>query len=185
MKPIAIASDHRGFRAKEIVKSMLEKSNISYKDYGTTSEESCDYPDYGAPAAMAVSEGESERAILFCGSGSGMAIVANKFLGVRAVNCYDEWSTLQSRQHNDSNVMAIGHRRLRLDASIVEHRMSKDNLERLVNLWLETSFEGGRHARRTSKIAELEPLGHRVRTTAPFNHRTTVGGHPAGWRHDD
>ena len=166
MKPIALASDHRGFRMKEIVKSMLEKSNISYKDYGTTSEESCDYPDYAAPAAMAVSEGESERAILFCGSGSGMAIVANKFLGVRAVNCYDEWSTLQSRQHNDSNVMTIG-----------ERRVLDDDFLRLVNLWLETSFEGGRHARRTSKITELEPLGHRVRTTAPFNHRTTVGGH--------
>jgi ribose 5-phosphate isomerase B len=145
MNPIAIASDHGGFRMKEIVKSMLEKSNISYKDYGTASEESCDYPDYGAPAARAVSEGESERAILFCGSGAGMTIVANKFPGVRAVNCYDEWSTLQSRSHNDSNVMAIG-----------ERRMSKDDLERLVSLWLETPFEEGRHARRISKIADLE-----------------------------
>ncbi|MBE44969.1 MAG: ribose 5-phosphate isomerase B [Thaumarchaeota archaeon] len=168
MKPIAIASDHGGFRMKEIVKSMLEKSNISYKDYGTTSEESCDYPDYGAPAAMAVSEGESERAILFCGSGSGMAIVANKFLGVRAVNCYDEWSTLMSRRHNDANIMAIGER-----CSI-----EPDDILRLVNLWLKTSFDGGRHTYRISKITELERLRRstieRLRETNSFTPSDSV-----------
>ena len=145
MKPVAIASDHGGFAMKEVVKSVLEEANIPYKDYGTHSEESCDYPDLGAPAARAVSEGGSDRAILCCGSGAGMAIVANKFPGVRAVNCYDEGSTLMSRRHNDANVMALGERSLDVDEA-----------RRLIRLWLETPFEEGRHARRVSKIAGLE-----------------------------
>ncbi|MFC1491637.1 ribose 5-phosphate isomerase B [Nitrospinota bacterium] len=145
MNPVALASDHGGYRMKELVKSALDEAGVSYKDFGTTSEDSCDYPDYAAPAARAVSEGESERAILCCGSGAGMAIVANKFPGVRAVNCYDEWSTLMSRQHNDANVMTIGGR-----------SMEPDEARRLVRLWLETPFEGGRHSRRVSKITGLE-----------------------------
>lgn len=145
MKPIALASDHGGFALKALVKGVLDERGIAYTDYGTDSEESCDFPDYAAPAARAVSEGASERAILCCGSGAGMAIVANKFPGVRAVNCYDEWSTLMSRQHNDANVMALGGRNL-----------DPDEARRLVPLWLDTSFEAGRHARRVSKISELE-----------------------------
>ncbi|HBK79249.1 MAG TPA: ribose 5-phosphate isomerase B [Nitrospinae bacterium] len=145
MKPIAIASDHGGYRLKEMVKTFLEEAGVPYEDYGTGSEESCDYPDYAAPASRAVSEGRSDRAILCCGSGAGMSIVANKFPGVRAVNCYDEWSTLMSRRHNDANVMTIG-----------ERRVEPDEARRLVRLWLDTPFEEGRHARRVSKISGLE-----------------------------
>lgn len=145
MKPVALASDHGGYQLKEIVKSVLDEAGIPYTDFGTASEDSCDYPDCAAPAAKAVSEGESDRAILCCGSGAGMAIVANKFSGVRAVNCYDEWSTRMSREHNDANAMTLGGRSL-----------DPEEAKRLVLLWLETPFEGGRHARRTAKIAGIE-----------------------------
>ncbi|MBT3350112.1 MAG: ribose 5-phosphate isomerase B [Nitrospinaceae bacterium] len=145
MKPVALASDHGGFAIKELVKGVLDVRGIPYTDYGTNSDESCDYPDFGAPAARAVSEGTSDKAIISCGSGAGMTIVANKFPGVRAVNCYDEWITLLSRQHNDANVMALG-----------ERDIDPDEARRLVGLWLDTPFEAGRHARRVSKISELE-----------------------------
>jgi len=145
MKPVAIASDHAGYRLKEIVKAVLEEDGVPLKDYGAHSEESCDYPDFAAPAARAVSEGESDRAILCCGSAGGMAIVANKFPGVRAVACHDEWTTRMSRQHNDANVLALGGR-------VVD----AEEARRLVRLWLGTAFEGGRHARRVSKISDLE-----------------------------
>jgi len=145
MKPIAIASDHGGYRLKENVKIFLTEVGTPYEDYGTGSEEICDYPDYAAPASRAVSMGRSVRAILCCGSGTGMSIVANKFPGVRAVNCYDEWSTLMSRRHNDANIMTIG-----------ERCMEPDDARRLIQLWLDTPFEEGRHARRISKISDLE-----------------------------
>jgi ribose 5-phosphate isomerase B len=145
MKPIALASDHGGFVLKALVKGVLDEMGIPYKDYGTDSDESCDYPDYGAPAARAVSEGASDRGILCCGSGAGMTIVANKFPGVRAVNCYDECITLLSRRHNDANVMALG-----------ERDIDPDEARRLVRLWLDTPFEAGRHARRVLKISNLE-----------------------------
>ncbi len=145
MKPVALASDHGGYLLKEAIKAALDEDNIPYKDYGTHSDKSCDYPDFAAPAARAVSEGESERAILCCGSASGMAIVANKFAGVRAVACHDEWTARLSREHNDANVMALGGR-------VIDEEEAK----RLARLWLGTSFEGGRHNRRIAKISELE-----------------------------
>jgi ribose 5-phosphate isomerase B len=161
-KPIALASDHGGFVLKTLVKGVLDERSISYTDHGTNSDESCDYPDYGGPAAQAVSEGVSDRGILCCGSGAGMTIVANKFPGVRAVNCYDETSTLLSRQHNDANVMALGERYI--DSAKVRH---------LVYIWLDTPFDlrpmrngsslsfnkpeqASRHVRRISKISDLE-----------------------------
>lgn len=145
MKPVALASDHGGYLLKEAVKAALDEDGVSYKDYGTDSEDSCDYPDFAAPAARAVSEGESERAILCCGSAAGMAIVANKFPGVRAVACHNEWTTRMSREHNDANVLALGGR-------VIDTEEAK----RLTRLWLDTPFEGGRHSRRVSKISELE-----------------------------
>ena len=145
MKPIALAADHAGFQAKEAAKEALRELNLPFRDYGTNSEASCDYPDFAAPAARAVSEGESERGILCCGSGAGMAMVANKFPGVRAVACHNEWSAQMSRMHNDANVLALGGRVL--DA---------EGVKRVVRLWLETPFEGGRHSRRVGKIGELE-----------------------------
>lgn len=145
MKPIALASDHAGFALKEKIRALLEADGIAVKDYGTDSEAPCDYPDFAAPAARAVSEGVSDRAILCCGSAAGMVIVANKFPGVRAVACEDESAVKMCRQHNDANVLALGGRR-------VDHEVAR----RLVRLWLETEFEGGRHARRLAKIAALE-----------------------------
>lgn len=147
MKPVALASDHGGYRLKEAVKAVLEEDQIPYKDYGTHSEESCDYPDFAGPAARAVSEGGSDKAILCCGSAAGMTIVANKFPGVRAVACHNEWTTRMSRSHNDANVLALGGRVI--DA---------DEAKRLVRLWLKTPFEGGRHSRRISKISDLERI---------------------------
>ncbi len=145
MKPVALASDHGGYSLKEAIKAALDEDSVPYKDYGNDSEESCDYPDFAAPAARAVSEGESERAILCCGSAGGMTIVANKFSGVRAVACHNEWTARMSREHNDANVLALGGR-------VIEAEEAK----RLVRLWLDTPFEGGRHNRRISKISELE-----------------------------
>ncbi|MBI3128815.1 MAG: ribose 5-phosphate isomerase B [Candidatus Tectomicrobia bacterium] len=145
MKPIALASDHAGFQAKEAVKAVLRELGIPFRDYGTHSEDSCDYPDFAAQAARAVSEGESERAILACGSGTGMAMVANKFPGVRAAACHDEWCARMSRMHNDANVLALGGRVLGAEA-----------VQQMVRLWLDTPFEGGRHSRRVAKIADLE-----------------------------
>ncbi len=145
MKPIALASDHAGFLLKESIKAYLEAEGIPFRDHGAHSEEPSDYPDFGAPAARAVSEGESERAILCCGSAAGMTIVANKLPGVRAVACHDESSVRMCRLHNDANVLALGGRVLGFEEA-----------NRLVRLWLDTAFEGGRHARRLSKIADLE-----------------------------
>jgi ribose 5-phosphate isomerase B len=145
MKPVALASDHGGYLLKEAVKAALDEDGVPYKDYGTDSENSCDYPDFAAPAARAVSEGESERAVLCCGSAAGMAIVANKFPGVRAVACHNEWTARMSREHNDANVLALGGR-------VIDAEEGK----RLVRLWLDTPFEGGRHNRRISKISDLE-----------------------------
>lgn len=145
MKPVALASDHGGYSLKEAIKAALDEDQIPYKDYGTYSEESCDYPDFAAPAARAVSEGQSDRAILCCGSAAGMAIVANKFSGVRAVACHNEWAARLSREHNDANVLALGGR-----------VVGAEEGKRIVRLWLQTSFEGGRHSRRISKISELE-----------------------------
>jgi ribose 5-phosphate isomerase B len=145
MKPIALAADHAGFRAKEAVKEVLRERSLPFRDYGTHSEESCDYPDFAGPAARAVSEGESERGILCCGSAAGMSIVANKFAGVRAAACHDEWSARMSRMHNDANVLALGGRVLDAEA-----------VKRVVRAWLDAAFEGGRHSRRVAKIAELE-----------------------------
>lgn len=145
MKPIALASDHAGYRLKEFVKQILEKRNLPYKDYGTSSEEPCDYPDFAGPASRAVSEGESERGILCCGSAAGMVIVANKFPRVRAVACPDAKTAEMSRLHNNANVLALGGR-----------VVSPEEAEHIVKVWLETPFEGGRHARRVEKIAALE-----------------------------
>lgn len=145
MKPVALASDHGGYSLKEAIKAALNEAGVPCKDYGTDSEESCDYPDYAAPAARAVSEGVSDRAILCCGSAAGMAIVANKFPGVRAVACHNEWTARMSRAHNDANVLALGGR-------VIDAEEAK----RLVRLWLDTPFEGGRHSRRVTKISELE-----------------------------
>jgi ribose 5-phosphate isomerase B len=142
---IAVASDHRGFEVKDRIVSFLSELQHECHDFGTSSAEVCDYPDYAAVAAQAVSEGRMDRAILICCSGIGMCIVANKFKGVRAALCHDDLAAEMSRRHNDSNVLC-------LSADLLSDRLAS----RMIELWLETPFEGGRHTRRIDKIAGYE-----------------------------
>ncbi len=142
---IAVASDHRGFSVKDKILSQLAQLNHETQDFGPSSADVCDYPDFGAKAARAVSDGLVDRAILICGSGIGMCIVANKFKGVRAALCHDDLTAEMSRRHNDANVLC-------LSADLLGDRLAS----RMVELWLATPFEGGRHARRIEKITEYE-----------------------------
>ncbi len=142
---VALASDHAGFELKERVQLYLEEKGISCRDFGSGPGEVVDYVDYGAAAIESVASGECDRAILFCGTGLGMAVVANKFRGIRATPCWNRYTTEISRKHNDSNCLALGGRVL-----------SPEDALDLVDIWLKTPFEGGRHARRLAKIAELE-----------------------------
>ena len=142
---IAVASDHRGFSVKDKILSQVTQLNHEGQDFGPSSADICDYPDFGAKAAKAVSDGQVDRAILICGSGIGMCIVANKFRGVRAALCHDDLTAEMSRRHNDANILC-------LSADLLGDRLAS----RMVELWLETPFEGGRHARRIGKIAEYE-----------------------------
>lgn len=140
-----MASDHAGFELKQAVKARLEAEGHEVTDVGTHSAESTDYPPFAAKAAGLVADGESERGVLVCGSGNGVAIVANKVDGVRAVNAHDREEAEMSRRHNDTNVITLSGQRLNeeLAAPIVE-------------AFLETGFEGGRHERRVNEITEVE-----------------------------
>jgi ribose 5-phosphate isomerase B len=142
---IAVGSDHAGFELKQRVAPLLESAGHDVVDVGTDSEESTDYPRYAAEAARMVSEGEAQRAVLVCGSGVGVSIVANKVEGVRAVNAHDPEEAELSRRHNDANVLALGGRRLE-DGDAVK----------IVEAFLGTEFEGGRHARRVGQISAVE-----------------------------
>ena len=142
---IAIASDHRGYLLKERIISQLNSIGCDVSDEGPFSDDSVDYPDFAAAVARKVSEGEADRGILICGTGIGMAIVANKFSGVRAAPCVDEVSAKLSRQHNDLNVLCLS-----------GDLLSMNTVDRVVQTWMETDFEGGRHKRRIDKIGELE-----------------------------
>ncbi|MFA5864270.1 MAG: ribose 5-phosphate isomerase B [Phycisphaerae bacterium] len=144
---IAIGSDHRGFIAKEKLKALLQDLGFDVVDYGTDSPKSFDYPDVAAPVAKAVADGKVERAILLCGTGLGVSISANKVCGIRAALCHDELTAQMSRQHNDANVLC-------LPADLIGEAL----MRRIVEVWLETAFEGGRHARRVQKIMEIEKL---------------------------
>lgn len=142
---IAVGSDHAGFALKERVRPMLEAEGHEVVDVGAASEESTDYPRYAADAARLVAAGDADRAVLVCGSGVGVSIVANKVDGVRAVNAHDPDEAEMSRRHNDVNVLALAGRR-------IEERQATEIVER----FLETEFEGGRHARRVDQIAAVE-----------------------------
>jgi len=142
---IAIGSDHRGYEAKQRIKALLLEMGMKLVDYGTETGESCDYPDIGFAVAQAVAEREAARGILFCGSGIGMSITANKFHRIRAAVCHDELTAEMSRRHNDANVLC-------LPADLIGEELTR----RIVDLWLNTAFEGGRHERRIRKITELE-----------------------------
>ncbi|MAR11681.1 MAG: ribose 5-phosphate isomerase B [Blastopirellula sp.] len=142
---IAIGSDHRGIQVKEKLIDILQNAGNSVEDCGTNSEDSVDYPDIASAVATSVSKGDSDRGILICGTGIGMAITANKVHGVRAATCNDNFSTEMCRRHNDVNVLC-------LSGDLVGERPLDD----MIQIFLDTAFEGGRHARRLEKIAALE-----------------------------
>jgi ribose 5-phosphate isomerase B len=141
--PLVLASDHAGFDLKEKLKGSLDRLGVRYEDAGPDSADPVDYPDYARKVAAKVSRGEAERGLLVCGSGQGMAMAANRFPGVRAALAYDEESARLSREHNDANVVALGGRVLEAGQA-----------ERILKVWLETPFAGGRHAARVRKIDE-------------------------------
>ncbi len=142
---ISIGSDHRGFNMKSKIRDFLGESGHEAVDLGTNSTESCDYPDIAMAVATSVSCGESERGILVCGTGIGMAITANKVDRVRAATCNDEVTAEMCRRHNDVNVLCLS-----------GDMLGERNIENLLRIWLETEFEGGRHARRLEKISNIE-----------------------------
>jgi ribose 5-phosphate isomerase B len=145
MMKIAVASDHRGFKLKNCLIDYLKQKGHAATDFGTYSDEPCDYPDYIYPASKAVRDKKCERAILICYSGVGSAITANKVKGIRAALVSDTKSAVLSRKHNNSNILVVG-------AYLVKF----DLLKRIVSTWLKTEFEGGRHQRRINKIREIE-----------------------------
>ncbi|MDH5511096.1 MAG: ribose 5-phosphate isomerase B [Nitrospinota bacterium] len=142
---IVIASDHGAFELKEKLIARLEKLGYQTVDMGTHSAESVDYPDYATKVARAVSEKEYERGILLCGTGIGMSIAANKWPGVRAATVYDNYTARMSRMHNNSNILVIGGR-----------TTGEETAYDILETWLNTSFEGGRHDKRIQKISDLE-----------------------------
>ena len=144
---IAIGSDHRGFVLKEEIKEYLEKSNYEYKDFGTYSEESFDYPDSASEVAKRVSQDQFQRGILICASGCGMNIVANKYTNIRAVVANDVNVAIMSRSHNNSNVITLGAKYITSDVA-----------KNIIELWLTTDFESGRHEARLDKIKQIEKI---------------------------
>jgi ribose 5-phosphate isomerase B len=142
---IAIASDHAGFDLKKGILDHLVKRGIEVEDFGCGPDERVDYVDFGEKASRAVLSGKCDRAILFCGTGLGMAIVANKQKGIRATPCWDEYVAEVSRSHNDSNCLTLGGRIIPLDEAVL-----------FVDIWLDTEYEGGRHQHRLDKISKIE-----------------------------
>ena len=142
---IAIAADHAGYEEKEKIKKTLDKIGVEYTDMGTDSTASVDYPDFARKVGEAVADGEFDKGILVCGSGTGMAIAANKVPGIRAAVAWNEEIARLSRQHNDANVLSLAARYI-----------SDEEQEKIVKVWLETDFEGGRHERRVEKIEKIE-----------------------------
>ena len=142
---IALACDHGAYTLKEEVKKHLEKLGLEYKDFGTNSLDSCDYPDFAGPAAQAVASGECDRGIVMCTTGIGVSITANKVKGVRCALLSDIMSARMTRQHNNTNMMAIG-------AAVVGPMLAME----IIDTWLGTEFEGGRHQRRIDKMMAYE-----------------------------
>ncbi len=140
-----IASDHGGLELKEAVKKCLQGRGIDVRDQGTINADSVDYPDFGEKVARAVSAGEAEKGVLICGTGIGMSIVANKFPGVRAALISDDFTARMSKEHNNANIIVMGGR-----------TSSTEQACRMVEIWLDAEFEGGRHQARLDKIARIE-----------------------------
>jgi ribose 5-phosphate isomerase B len=142
---VALGSDHAGYAEKERLKVLLCDLGLDVDDQGTVSEESVDYPDYARKVAEEVAQGRADQGLLVCGSGTGMAITANKVPGVRAAVAWSEETARLARQHNDANVLAIGAR-----------TTPPERIPAIVRVWFSTEFEGGRHAARVNKIENME-----------------------------
>jgi ribose 5-phosphate isomerase B len=140
-KMIAIGSDHAGFEFKKRVCKLLDDLSEKYIDFGTFNKESCDYPDYAKLVANSIIENKSDKGILICGTGIGMSIAANRYKGIRAALCWSEEIAKVSRNHNDSNVLVFG-----------ERFTPWIEIEKIIKVWLQTDFEGGRHINRINKI---------------------------------
>ena len=146
---IAVGTDHRGYSIRPRILDLLRHLGHEVEDLGAYSSEAVDYPDIAAGVARKVSHGEVDRGILICGTGLGMCITANKFPGVRAAPCHDDLTAEMSRRHNDANILC-------LSADLLGERL----VDRMIEIWLNTPFEGGRHARRVDKICHLEAEIH-------------------------
>jgi ribose 5-phosphate isomerase B len=142
---VAIASDHGGINIRNEIKSLLTEMGIEFEDFGCECETSVDYPDYALPVAQKVANGEFDRGILICGTGIGMSIAANKVKGIRCALVHDTFSARATREHNDTNILAMGER-------VIGPGLARD----IAKIWLSTEFEGGRHATRVGKITEIE-----------------------------
>ncbi len=140
-RPLLVASDHAGFALKEALKQSLDRMGVAYEDLGTATADPVDYPDVARRVAEPVSRGEADRGLLVCGSGQGMAMTANRLRGVRAALASDEDAARLSREHNDANVLALAGRNL-----------DPAQAERILKVWLDTPFAGGRHVARVAKI---------------------------------
>ncbi len=145
---VAVCSDHRGYHAKELIKSYLKAAGHEVHDFGCDSANSCDYPDFSLRGATSVASGDDERGIFFCGTGIGMSMTANKVKGIRAALCHDELTAEMSRRHNNANVLC-------LPADLLGEAL----MRRVVDVWLQTDYEGGRHDRRIQKITDYESNG--------------------------
>lgn len=142
---VAIASDHGGIQIREEIKSLMGELGITFDDFGCECETSVDYPDYALPVSEKVANGEYDRGILICGTGIGMSISANKVKGIRCALVHDVFSAKATRQHNDSNILAMGGR-------VIGPGLARE----IAQTWLTTEYEAGRHARRVGKISDYE-----------------------------
>lgn len=145
---IAIASDHGGVNIREEIKSLMDEMNIPYEDFGCECGTSVDYPDYALPVAEKVASGEFDKGILICGTGIGMSIAANKVKGIRCALVHDVFSAKATRQHNDTNMLAMGER-------VIGPGLARE----IAAAWLTTDYEGGRHENRVGKIKDYENRG--------------------------
>ena len=144
-KPVALAADHGGYELKEAIRKHLDEIGVAYKDFGSYTGEACDYPDMAEAACRAVVAGECDKALLFCGTGVGISMSANKIRGIRACCCSDAFSAEYTRRHNDANALCMGGRVVAPGLGISQ-----------VDLFLNTPFEGWRHQRRIDKMMALE-----------------------------
>ncbi len=142
---IAIACDHGGLRLKNVLKNYLETNGYIVEDFGTNSEDSCDYPDFAGKAAKAVAKGTCDKGVVICGTGIGVSITANKVKGIRCALCHDVYSAKMTRAHNDANMLAMGQR-------VIGEGLALE----ILTAWLEGEYEGGRHAQRIAKMMAYE-----------------------------